>query len=166
MSSIIPWIQEAQKHIGLKEFQTGNNPKILQWAKLIGNPIDSDYNADSIPWCGLFVSYVFSQVGITGVDQPLWAKSWANFGLKLSEPAFGCVIVFSRQGGGHVGFYLGENSDYYFVLGGNQSDSVSVTQIAKGRAIAYRWPPNMEKFLKRGRVKTSVAGAKVSVNEA
>lgn len=166
MSSTIPWIQEAQKYIGLKEFQTGDNPKILQWAKLLGPPIDTEYNADSIPWCGLFVAYVLSQVGIIGSDQPLWAKSWAAYGFKLLEPAFGCIIVFTRQGGGHVGFYIGENSQYYFVLGGNQSDSVSITQIDKSRAIAFRWPNGMEKFLKKGRVSTNIANAKISINEA
>lgn len=165
MSSNIPWINEAQKHIGVKEYSKGDNPEILKWAMLIGNPVAKDYTGDVIPWCGLFVAYCLSQIGLTGPDTPLWAKSWAQYGFKLTEPAFGCIIVFSRTGGGHVGFYLGENSNYYFVLGGNQKDSVSVTQIAKSRAIAFRWPNGMEKFLKKGRVKTSISGATVSVNE-
>lgn len=164
--SNLPWLKEAQKHIGLQEFQTGDNPKILQWAQLIGGDVARDYTADSIPWCGLFIAYIMSQVGIVPVDKPLWALNWNNFGTKLSEPAFGCVITFKRSGGGHVGLYLGENSQYYYVLGGNQSDSVSVTQIDKSRAQAFRWPPGMDKFLKKGRVKTTIASAKVSVNEA
>lgn len=163
---LIPWIQEARKHIGTKEYSSGNNPKILKWADLVGKPISNDYSADSIPWCGLFVAYVFSQIGVIPVDQPLWAKSWTSFGFGLSEPAFGCVTVFSRNGGGHVGFYLGENASYYFILGGNQSDMVSIKQIAKNRAIAFRWPKGMEKFLKKGRVKTNISGASVSVKEA
>lgn len=164
--SNIPWLKEAQKHIGLKEFQTGNNPKIMNWAMLIGGDVQKEYTADSIPWCGLFTAYVFSQVGIVSIDKPLWALNWNKFGYKLSEPALGCIITFKRPGGGHVGFYVGENSSYYYVLGGNQTDSVSVTQIAKSRAQAFRWPNGMEKFLKKGRVKTNIAGAKVSVNEA
>lgn len=167
MANQLPWIMQAEKHIGLKEAAgTANNPEILKWASLLGKPILNEYTADSIPWCGLFVAYVVSQVGIVPIDKPLWALSWNAFGTKLSEPAYGCVITFKRTGGGHVGFYLGENSTYYYVLGGNQDDSVSVKQIAKARAQAFRWPPGMEKFLKKGRVKTTIAGAKVSLSEA
>lgn len=163
-----PWITEAKKYIGLKEFSTGDNPKILKFAQLIGGPIAKDYTNDSIPWCGLFVSYCMSQVGITPVDQPLWALSWSDFGVKLKEPAYGCVITFKRNGGGHVAFYMGEDSSYYFCLGGNQSDSVCLTKIDKSRAQAFRWPagPQFQKFLKPGRVKTKLSNISVSKSEA
>ncbi|MEG8056929.1 hypothetical protein QP150_09490 [Sphingomonas sp. 22L2VL55-3] len=44
------------------------------------------------------------------------------------------------SGGGHVGFYVGEDATAYHVLGGNQGDTVSVARIAKDRCIARRWP--------------------------
>jgi len=65
--------------------------------------------------------------------------AWANWGQK-SNIAPGAVLVFKRQGGGHVGFYVGEDSSAYHVLGGNQSDSVSIARIAKDRLVAVRWP--------------------------
>lgn len=165
--SDLPWIQEAKKHIGLNEFQTGNNPKIMKWAQLIGGSIARDYTADSIPWCGLFVAYVMTQVGVTPVDQPLWALNWNKFGSKLTEPIFGCVITFKRTNGGHVGFAIAQDSDNYFVLGGNQSDSVSITKIAKLRAQAFRWPPGMENFLDKQKLPYSkMANIKLSTNEA
>jgi hypothetical protein len=48
------------------------------------------------------------------------------------------VLVFARDGGGHVGLYIGENDHYYFVLGGNQGDAVNIRAIAKHRMIAAR----------------------------
>jgi hypothetical protein len=53
-------------------------------------------------------------------------------------------MVFWREsrtsGLGHVGFYAGEDNDAYRIVGGNQSDSVSVAWIAKGRFVDARWP--------------------------
>jgi hypothetical protein len=41
---------------------------------------------------------------------------------------------------GHVAFYAGEDETHYHVLGGNQSQTVSVTRITKQRFIDSRWP--------------------------
>ncbi len=40
----------------------------------------------------------------------------------------------------HVGLYAGEDDTHYNVLGGNQSNSVSVARIEKSRLVAIRWP--------------------------
>jgi hypothetical protein len=48
--------------------------------------------------------------------------------------------VFQRPGGGHVGFYVGEDATIYTVLGGNQGNDVTSARIAKGRCVARRWP--------------------------
>jgi hypothetical protein len=45
----------------------------------------------------------------------------------------GDILTFKRNGGGHVGIYVGEDAAYYHVLGGNQNNSVSVSRIAKNR---------------------------------
>ena len=50
------------------------------------------------------------------------------------------MLVFERDGGGHVGFYVGEDGTHYHVLGGNQDDAVSIAKIAKSRLVASRWP--------------------------
>jgi hypothetical protein len=47
---------------------------------------------------------------------------------------------FTRNGGGHVGFYVGEDSTSYHVLGGNQGDKVSVVRILKKRLVQARRP--------------------------
>ena len=50
--------------------------------------------------------------------------------------------MFTRSGGGHVAFFLRYvKGDRIEVLGGNQSDQVSVTTRAKSGLIAIRRPP-------------------------
>lgn len=71
---------------------------------------------------------------------PLWALSWSAFGAKSPSAALGDVLVFVRNSGGHVGLYVGEDKMAFHVLGGNQSDRVCITRIAKARLYAVRRP--------------------------
>ena len=99
------------------------------------------YSDDDIPWCGLFAAIVCHRAGKPVVDNPLWARNWAQFGTKADKASLGDVLVFVRNGGGHVGFYVGEDATCYHVLGGNQSNRVCITRIEKARCIAARRPP-------------------------
>jgi uncharacterized protein (TIGR02594 family) len=126
-------------NLGIKEVAgTGNNATILSWAEELG--IKNTYSNDSIPWCGLFVAMVVKRSGREPVVNPLWARNWANWGIKTPKAMLGDVLVFVRKGGGHVGFYVAEDKDCYHVLGGNQSDAVTITRIQKSRCIAIRRP--------------------------
>jgi cell wall-associated NlpC family hydrolase len=51
---------------------------------------------------------------------------------------FGDVLTFRRNGGGHVGIYVGEDDVCYHVLGGNQSNMVNITRIEKKRCAGIR----------------------------
>lgn len=136
-------INEAMKLFGIHEGQGAvNNPVILEWAKEVG--VQQVYTADSIPWCGLFAAVVVKRAGKVAPAGPLWALNWKNFGrpgekpLDPGQPGLGDVLVFVRPGGGHVGFYIGEDALAYHVLGGNTSDSVSIARIEKHRLYACR----------------------------
>jgi uncharacterized protein (TIGR02594 family) len=132
---------EALKLYGIKETPgPADNPIILGWAKEIGGDVARTYNDDLIPWCGLFAAYVVKKTGRSIPATPLWARSWAEWGVKSELPSLGDILVFVRDGGGHVGIYVGEDANYYHVLGGNQSDAVTITRIAKKRCIAVRRP--------------------------
>lgn len=137
------WFQEARRLLGTKEKPgVGNNPVILDWATDLGL---KNYKADEIPWCGLFVGHCISAT-LDREPTPaglLGARSWERFGIK-SPPTPGAIMVFWRKsqasGLGHVGFYAGEDDKAYRILGGNQSDSVSIAWVAKDRFVDARWP--------------------------
>lgn len=161
------WMREARRFMGLKEVAgPRSNSTIIGWAKRLGGWIASYYTDDDIPWCGLALAHWIS---FTLPSEPLpgnylSALAWANFGSRLDTPALGAVLVFKRPGGGHVGLYVGEDASHFHVLGGNQSNSVSVTRIEKARLVATRWPTSGGKPA-GGRVTLTASGA-VSRNEA
>jgi len=132
-------IQEALRLYGTHELAGDlNSPTILAWAKEAG--LQATYTADAIPWCGLFAAVVAKRAGKLIPDGPLWALNWAKFGEPAGQPQLGDVLVFTRIGGGHVGFYVGEDQTAYHVLGGNTSDAVSIARIEKRRLYAARRP--------------------------
>lgn len=143
----IPWFDEARRLMGTKEVAgSASNPVILDWADdLNGKGGGLWYPEDSIPWCGLFVAHcIASQLPDEPLPgNPLGARNWLTFGRDV-DPRQGAVLVFwrgSKRGWkGHVGFYHGEDDAAFHVLGGNQSDSVSIARIAKGRLLGARWP--------------------------
>lgn len=132
----------ALSYYGLKEGAgAANNPTIMGWAKDIGGWVVNVYNADSVPWCGLFMAHCASEAGFPHSGNVLSARHWATWGVWQDKAALGDVLVFSRKGGGHVGLYVGEDADCYHVLGGNQGDAVSIVRILKSRCIGIRRCP-------------------------
>lgn len=138
--SNLPWLDVAESYIGLEEVEGGrSNPEILVWAKELNQKY---YTTDSIPWCGLFAGVCLTRGGVDvkkQVPNMLWARDYMKLGVD-SDPCFGAVMVFTRDGGGHVAFYISEDDDYYHVLGGNQGDKVSVIRHRKSALLGARWP--------------------------
>lgn len=116
----------------------GNNSTIMAWAKETG--LEKTYTADSIAWCGLATAIAVKRAGYDPVAGPLWALNWLNFGVKSAVPSLGDILCFVRDGGGHVGLYVGEDAGYYHVLGGNTSDKVMIARLAKSRLKGARRP--------------------------
>lgn len=163
------WLAAARAKLGTREAPgTANNPTILGWAKRLGAKIlGIAFNADSTPWCGLFVATCVHEVGIMPAPIAVRAKAWASWGLNLrpERVAPGAVLVFDRAGGGHVGFYVGEDHTCYHVLGGNQGDRVSIMRLEKSRCIARRWPEG-EPVIGKPKAMTATAGIPLSRDEA
>lgn len=133
------WLTIACGYIGVKETPGAkHNSTIMGWLKRLKSWIKDD----ETPWCGTFVASVMQEAGLPYPPTYPRAKAWADYGanLRLSHVAPGAILVFSRDGGGHVGFYTGEDDTAFQVLGGNQGNAVSITRIAKHRCIAIRWP--------------------------
>lgn len=138
----------AQRFVGIKEISgTVSNPQILYMLNL-----DQEWpKDDSVPWCSAFTNYVCWILRLPR-SKDLRARSWLNVGqeveLKNAETGFDIVVL--RRGEdpqpgpdvidapGHVGFFAGYKyaanssgsfsvAQYVSVLGGNQSDSVKIS---------------------------------------
>lgn len=156
------WYTYAQTLVGIKEVPgPGNNRTIQGWLGKMG----AWWNDDATPWCGVYCAHVMQHHGLPYPAAWFRAKAWESYGARLlpSRLALGAILVFERQGGGHVGLYAGEDATAYRVLGGNQGDAVSYTWIAKSRLVASRWPRGEP--VTGGRVIMTRDG-KLSTNEA
>jgi uncharacterized protein (TIGR02594 family) len=158
-----------------------NNPIILAWADEIGEGVNSAYadwaadwyDRDLIPWCGLFMAVVALRANDAKrpsrnpPEKYLSAAEWAKFGVNVEKPKamLGDTLVFVRPGGGHVGLYVGEDDTAYHVLGGNQSDAVTIARIAKSRCTAVRRPPYINTPTNVRKVILKASGS-LSANEA
>ena len=139
------WLAYARRRIGTRETPgPANNPAIMAMAKRAFAWLGAAYSGDAVPWCGLFVADCMDAAGFkpprsfVGVR----AKAWATWGgdVSVSKP-LGCIVVFTRDGGGHVGFLTGIYPDGRLrILGGNQADAVNERAFPAARVVAYRWP--------------------------
>lgn len=162
----LPWYEEAQRLVGTRErVGPGSNRKILDWA----NGIGLDYDEDDVPWCGLFTAHCISSQLPDEVlpKNVLSARSWASFGIETS-PREGAIMVFwrgKRNGWrGHVGFYAYEDTQTYGILGGNQSNSVSIARISKQRLLGAYWPTTAGSLVSKPNYE--ITADKLSTNEA
>lgn len=139
-----PWVKVAYKLIGQREIPgpKHNNWISQGWAKLGA----SWFNDDETPWCGFFVAHCMDSVGIEFPRKGEFAraKAWMSWG-KSSLPVLGAVVVYHRNGGGHVGILVGESATHYYVLGGNQDNCVSVAPFNKKTRppMGFRWPASL-----------------------
>jgi uncharacterized protein (TIGR02594 family) len=164
----MPWMHAAYNLMGTKEVVgKGSNEAIMGWAEDLEL---TSYTDDDIPWFGLFVGHC---VGSQLADEVLpvnvlGARKWQSLGREV-DPKLGAILVFwrgSRDGWkGHVGFYWAEDDEAYHVLGGNQSNSVSVTRIAKNRLLTARWPDTAVEVESQTRL-AALNGQLLSTNEA
>lgn len=134
---------KALELIGTKEIIGSIHSNVIMgWAKDL--KIEKIYTADEIAWCGLFIAIVCKRAGVETVITPkdaLWALNWNKFGTKQTKAMLGDILTFKRNGGGHVGIYVGEDETCYHVLGGNQSNMVNITRIEKTRCAGIRRTP-------------------------
>lgn len=138
----------AQRFAGIKEVAgSASNPQILTMLRL-----DMAWpEGDEVPWCSAFVNYIAWLLRLPR-SKDLRARSWLLVGRPISledaEAAFD-VVILKRGGGnqpgpevidakGHVGLYAGRESNKILILGGNQSDSVSIERYNSSRLLGVR----------------------------
>jgi uncharacterized protein (TIGR02594 family) len=132
------WIAEATKHIGITEIKGPKHSSVItSWLQRLG----AWWFDDETPWCGVFVAQCIAEAGLPVPKYWMRARDWLNWGTQINRPAYGCIVVFSREGGGHVGFVVGiDEKGRLMVLGGNQKDAVSIVPFDHARVLGYRWP--------------------------
>ena len=141
----LPHVAIARKYIGTKEIKgVRHNPVILGLTAkaFAAHGKKSWIHDDETPWCGSFLGGVFAEAGLgKKIPKEFYrAKEWESAGTKLERPAYGCVVTFTRDGGGHVGIVVGKTSNGMLkVLGGNQSDGVNIADFNPSRVTAFRW---------------------------
>lgn len=161
-------VAEAMKFVGLKEIKGKvNNKTIMGWADEIGGKIEDIYKADEIAWCGLFMAILAFRTKRALPKDPLWALNWNTFGVRveIDDAMLGDVLVFLRNGGGHVGLYVGEDKTAFYVLGGNQADGVSIMRIEKKRIYGVRRPVYRSQPISVKKYILSPNGTVLSTNE-
>ena len=100
-------------------------------------------------WCAAFVNTILLENDIPTSAEvspyPLMARSFLSWGEEVEEPKQGDILVFERgESGwqGHVGFYVStkkvNGETYYNVLGGNQSNSVSIELYPESKLLSIR----------------------------
>jgi uncharacterized protein (TIGR02594 family) len=138
------WLAHAWGELGQREIPgPSSNPRIADYIRRAGHPIHAD---DATPWCAAFVAACLEHSGHSSTGS-LLARSYLSWGRPADAPEAGAVAVLSRGADpalGHVGFLIGLTDDKVVLLGGNQSDAVTVEAFARSRLLGLRLPADTQ----------------------
>lgn len=142
------WLEHALSDAGVHEVKGGENPRIIE----MDSHTSLKAKEDEVPWCAAAVNCWLEECFIDGTKSAA-AKSFLNWGVELATPREGCICVIQQRTAGadavtgsssgyHVALWLDQDTDYVYLWGGNQSDSVkkSAFPLSKYRVCGYRWP--------------------------
>lgn len=132
------WLAIARRDLDIEETPgKETTPAIRRWLIDLG----AWWRDDETAWCGVAVAAWMKESGSAIPKHYYRARAWLDWGTALTMPALGCVVVFDRRGGGHVGLVVGrDQTDNLLVLGGNQGNKVSIASFSPDRVLGYRWP--------------------------
>lgn len=171
--SPLPKLVEAGlQYLGVKEFPgVANNPIIMDMAE--GLNVDNIFLDDTKQaWCALFINHLIRVTGKPLVDikkdkfnylRAKWLLNWGN-PVPAGNEMLGDIGVFDRDAGGHVGIIIAESHNTFVILGGNQSNTVSFTEMQRSRFLGARRyyatapPASVKKYI-------VAASGNVSMNE-
>lgn len=90
-------------------------------------------------WCAEFMNMVERKMGRRGTGSAM-AKSFANYGRRVSNPRPGDIAVLSRRGGGHVGYVMSVQGNKVKLISGNHGRKVGIGTYPRSRVIAFVRP--------------------------
>ena len=133
----------ARSYLGTKELKgSADNPKIMEMYRTVGHHW---LEHDEVAWCAAFVGHCLEKTGFASTRK-LNARSYLTWGEKvagLEQAKEGDIVIFTRgtsAATGHVAFFIKAVGSQIEVLGGNQSDAVTVARYAKSRLLGIRRP--------------------------
>jgi len=125
----------AQRYLGVHEIAGKDDHPLIRWwlSLCFDGKLDVP---DETPWCSAFVNGVAWELRLPR-SKSARARSWLTVGLpvSLTDARPDDVVVFNRGGSkdpnviqspGHVAFFAGLEGDRVLVVGGNQSDGVTM----------------------------------------
>lgn len=141
----------AQRYVGQIIEQVGayDHPLIQWWLSLCGFGLNAH---DEIAWCSAFVNGIAWDLRLPR-SKSAAARSWLTVGevIPLEHATIGFDVVVLQRGSGaqpgpdilnapgHVGFFAGMAEDgRVMVLGGNQSNGVTVAPFERERVLGIR----------------------------
>ena len=135
---IPPWLKFAFSQLSVAEIPGElSNDKIADYLSVIGMP-----RIDEIPWCAAFVAWCLKQSNTNYLKSAL-SRDWLSWGQE-SGNVMGCIAILWRGDikatTGHIGFYIGEDEKNLYLLGGNQSNSVSIAPYSFNNLLGFRMP--------------------------
>jgi uncharacterized protein (TIGR02594 family) len=133
------WMAEAWRELGQSELPgSDHNPRIVAMFDELGHPDQGDETA----WCAAFVGACLERAGISST-RLLRARSYLEWGIAAEKPEAGAIVILQRGSDpalGHVGFLVGMTDTAVMVLGGNQSNAVTVAAFDRDRVLGFRAP--------------------------
>lgn len=115
-----------------------HNVKIINYFKEIGQ---SWVTNDEMAWCSAFVNAILKRCNLPYTGK-LNARSFLELGQSTQEPELGDIVVLWRvekdSPFGHVGFFIGKDTSWIYILGGNQSNSVNISKFPIYQVLDYR----------------------------
>lgn len=134
------YIVEAKALLGEKEIKGSlANEKIKELFKDAGHP---QVVSDETPWCAAFVGACLARANLPKTGS-LVARDYLNYGDKLPGPKKNAIGIMKRGNStweGHVGFVVDFDKDNVWMLGGNQSNSVSIAKFPRSKFLGFRAP--------------------------
>lgn len=134
------WFEIAKSQIGVEELRgSAHNPQIIKFHSVTS----LSATTDEVPWCASFVCWCLEQARVRHTNSAR-ARDFMRWGVPIDDPVPGCIVVLWRgspvSDSGHVGFWVSETEDEVSILGGNQSDSVRISNFPRERILGYRMP--------------------------
>lgn len=132
-------VLEALKNYGTTEIVgKEHNVKVLEYFKDAGHEWVKD---DETAWCAAFANAILHRLGLPTTGR-LNARSFLELGQDTKTPEAGDIVVLWRVAKdsqyGHVGFYIGHDTSWVYILGGNQANSVNITKYPIYMVLGYR----------------------------